>query len=359
MKKAITIICILGLSAAYAATASAEVLLLLDARAPGGSPSTEWVDRSANNAAFTVGNGAPTHGAGTGTYAFDGDDQFLGSTANESLFDFDVDVGTGADEFTVVFYAGVNTTGGSSAGDTPPSLVAKHADNTDPGWVASLTREHPGNVAKWHGEARVDNFNRTINRATGNLEAIPGFGPAGDLHLYVMHFTGIADTNTMVATYLDGNTTAEPVDHYDRDLNASILNDAALRIGGQDSLVSTTNGYRGAVQFIEIYSGATIDNSIAAGLTPADYSAVRFANLDVVLPAPEIIGSPVATEVFGFELFTADGLVYRLESTTNLVGGSWVDTGARILGNSQTNTFFDPAGFSTSKTYRVGIGLNP
>ena len=287
MKKTAAIVCALGLSAAYAGSASASILLSLDARAPGGSPSTQWDDLSNNNAPFTVGNGAPAHNAGPGTYSFDGDDQFLGSAANESLFDFDVDVGTGADEFTVVFYAGVSTTGGSSAGDTPPSLVAKHADNTDPGWVASLTREHPGNVAKWHGEARVDNFNRTINRATGNLEAIPGFGPAGDLHLYVMHFTGIADTDTMVAAYLDGNTTAEPVDHFDRDLNASILNDAALRIGGQDSLVNVTSGYRGAVQFIEIYSGTTIDNSIAAGLTPAQYSALRFANLDaIVVPEP-------------------------------------------------------------------------
>ena len=358
MKRTTAIVSVLGLTAVYTASTSAALLLSLDARAPGGSPSTEWVDLSANNAALTVGNGAPTHNAGTGTYTFDGDDQFLGSAANESLFDFDVDVGTGADEFTVVFHAGVNTTGGSSAGDTPPTLVAKHANNTDPGWVASLKREHPGNKAGWHGEARVANFNRNIVRADGNLEAIPGFGPAADLHLYVMHFNGIAGSATMVETYLDGSTTPASSDQVDQSLAGSILNNDALRIGGQDSLVSATNGYRGTVQFIEIYSGTTIDNSIAAVLTPSQYSALRFANLDVVIPIPEI-GGPVATEVFGFELFTADGLVYRLESTTNLVGGSWVDTGARILGNSQTNTFFDPAGFSTSKTYRVGIGLNP
>ena len=130
----------------------------------------------------------------------------------------------------------------------------------------------------------------------------------------------------------------------------SILNNEPLRIGGASDNVATGKGFCGTIQFLEIWSGYTVKDQ-----SPGDYSAWRFANLGSVTLGPQLLDQPVLSETFSFDLSTEKDVVYRLESAIGIGDSPWDDSGARLVGDGQTMTFFDPAGLSARKIYRVGI----
>ena len=326
------------------------LLLSLDARQPGGSPGTRWVDLSGKNQPFTS-NGNPVHNPGSGTYTFNYNGLFTGNAADESNFDFDTDQGTGPTPFTVVYYASVN------GNQSRAGMINKLATAGSAGWHAGLTQDEFG-LNNVQGELRTsDNNNRTIVRNPGsNADPEPNslndIGvTASALNLYVMRFTGTGQGVAAVDTYINGATTSAFERAYGSATlsGASILNDDPLHIGGNTDHVAGPGGFRGDIRFIEIWSGDGVN-----GMKPSDYSAWRFANLDVVTtPPPLVLENPAVGEAMGFDLFAATGVTYRLEYSTSGAGGPWLDTGARLVGSDQTNTFFDPGGYSTQNTYRA------
>ena len=336
-----------------AAGAWAELLLSLDARQPGASPGSQWEDLSGNNAPFTS-NGNPVHNAGSGIYTFSRNGLFTGNVANESLYDFDTDVaGPGqGDPYTVVIYAGIEGNQGREG------MINKldSAGGNSTGWHTGLSQDEFG-LNNVFTEQRVQNGNRAIIRTPGSAADPPpntlsGIGvTASVLNLYVLHISGSGSGSAQADVYINGGTAqaAETVFPFETLNSGSILNNDPLRIGGQLAHIAISKGFVGDIRFIEIWSGAT-----AKDMSPADYSAWRFANLAVVMGNPPL-GAPVPHETFSVDLFTEEGVTYRLESTTGITGGSWVDTGARLVGNGQVMTFHDPSGVSVHMIYRVGV----
>jgi hypothetical protein len=332
------------------AQAGAELLLSLDARQPGNSPTTQWEDISGVNQPFAS-NGNPVHSAGSGIYSFSRNGLFTGNATDESVFDFDTDQGSGATPFTVVFYAGINGNQGKAG------MINKAVDSPNVGWHTGLSQDKFA-LNNIHSELRTsDNNNRTIVRTPGSAadpfpNTLSAIGvTATALNLYVVHFSGAGQGAGAADVYINGDTSpaAEVVYSFTMLSGASILNDAPLRIGGSTDHVSSSDGFAGTIQFIEIWSGST-----AKGMSPADYSAWRFASLGLVLGIPQI-SPPTLRTVFSFGLLTEEDVMYRLESTTGLAAGPWTDTGVRVLGNGDTLTFFDPAATSEQKAYRVGL----
>jgi hypothetical protein len=84
------------------------------------------------------------------------------------------------------------------------------------------------------------------------------------------------------------------------------------------------------------------------GVLDGDDTRLNYAAATVFLP-PDIIDVGVG-DVPAPEFVSQPGVEYMLEYDT---GGGFVDTGARMTGTGGTNTFFDPTGFDTGKTYRV------
>jgi hypothetical protein len=223
--------------------ASADLLFSLDARQPGSSPGTQWEDLSGNNAPF-VSNGNPTHNAGGGVYFFDRDGLFTGSVADESLYDFDTNQGSGATPFTLVFYASITGNEGREG------MINKQATSQAFGWNAGLSQDEFG-LNNVHGELRTDdNNNRTIVRAPGaagdpHPDSLNDIGvTANVLNLYVMHFSGHGQDADALDTYINGSTTPafERMYQFATLTAASILNDQPLRIGGNTDHVTIPNG---------------------------------------------------------------------------------------------------------------------
>ena len=72
------------------------------------------------------------------------------------------------------------------------------------------------------------------------------------------------------------------------------------------------------------------------------------------------VGSPVIHgttlgSVMGMQFTTAPSQWYSLQYNSNIAASNWVDAGMRVKGDGGTRWFFDPAGFSPLKFYRVEI----
>ena len=72
--------------------------------------------------------------------------------------------------------------------------------------------------------------------------------------------------------------------------------------------------------------------------------------LDLEVPSTNVVVDAAAVS---FE--STAGLTYRLESSPDLVSGSFADTGAAVIGDGTTMTLFDPIG-AISTDYRVSVG---
>jgi len=253
--------------------AMAELVLALDGRDPGPSPTTEWQDLSGNNQPFEL-HGAVRWRADLEGYDFGQTSinnyrgWFSGAAADEGNFDFDFD-----DPFTVVLYGEYSTYSGYN---TPPTV--------------SKGKQPGGDVPYW--SVGPGHWTRTVDvqmgegTGMGEYDGIKGGDgtdrPAG-MNLYVMHFpgTGTASNYLNYEIYISGSTTNKAVAYFNWLPPGSALNDHPLRIGAQSD---TTNCTIPLLQFVEIWTGETL----LSGRTPAEYSQWRGQNLDVVM-VPQIL----------------------------------------------------------------------
>jgi hypothetical protein len=217
-------------------------------------------------------------------------DSFLGDVADESNFDFDTAKGTGADPFTVVMYASASSTDVANKNEPTIRKALGHFGDAFPdtkGWHVSYIADFAVRipvVRQFVGEELPNRLQANFEDAIGNSDT--------DMHLLVYHIPGDG-VNTNVQLYLDGNATSETVaprperPEFDR-LAGSVLNDDPLEIGRGNSIAGWgDNEFIGDIQFIEIYSGTTIDNNLGTGMTPSEYSGIRFANLGTIVEAGE------------------------------------------------------------------------
>jgi hypothetical protein len=75
-----------------------------------------------------------------------------------------------------------------------------------------------------------------------------------------------------------------------------------------------------------------------------------------VVPINDLVLGPIGrTNTTLFTLDTSLGVRYDLQFSTGPQTSLWQSTGLNLIGNGGTMTGFDPAGFSTSKTYRAVV----
>lgn len=346
-------------------SASSALLLSLDARSPGPSPATQWEDLSGNNQPF-VNNGLAQYDSNTDTYIFFRDSLFTGAAGDEGLYDFDTDIGAGAgngDAYTVVFYASI---GGNQGNAGMVNKLDSSATGNSKGWHAGLSQDEFG-LNNVYTEQRVANGNRTIIRVPGSAadpspNTLSGIGvTATDLNLYVVHVSGLGVAADAVDVYINGSATQalERVFAFETLTSGSILNDDPLRIGGQLGHVTNSppKGFVGDLQFIEIYSGSTIDNELGTGLTPAEYSQTRFANLGSNIGGSGPIGydftSLAVQDETALSFSSSNAVEYQLQFSILPATSAWTDVNHYIAGDGGTMLAVDPDGFSTGRVYRV------
>lgn len=107
-------------------------------------------------------------------------------------------------------------------------------------------------------------------------------------------------------------------------------------------------GLDGYIGLIQVY-----DTALSSG----ERSNLLAQLNSYVFVLPEVNIATVEVEnVVGLQFQTDPGLVYRLDSTTNLVSSNnFQSTGAFLEGDGEVQAMFDPTGFSTTKNYRVVI----
>ncbi len=266
--------------------ASANFLLSLDARAPGASPTTQWDDLSGVNAPLVPNSttgGNPVYNAGAQVYEF-------GRGSHKHWFET-----VGSDEDNFDFPAP-----GFSATEDPNGVmtVVAYMSNTGFSDNTAFWSKGAGNLS--HHSVAVENVggedrvlaDRGVGNNTGERAiamATPGVGGTNNLELFVVHFNG-RQAAPEWEIYYNGSTTniatgfpgiANSGDAYTGNSDQlHIGSPAGLNPGGEPR-------FFGEIQFVEVYSGPTISNSIASGMTPSEYSAHRFANLnEIVTPEP-------------------------------------------------------------------------
>jgi hypothetical protein len=101
-----------------------------------------------------------------------------------------------------------------------------------------------------------------------------------------------------------------------------------------------TNWLQAVIEEVRIY-----DEYLSAEQVQDLFDPINVVDADV--------GDQVATE-----FLSEAGTTYELESTTDLItSNNWSGTGATVEGTGANLALFDPAGYSTSKLYRVAIRL--
>ncbi|MBM80424.1 MAG: hypothetical protein CMJ78_07510 [Planctomycetaceae bacterium] len=245
--------------------ASGELLLKLDAAAPGSSPNERWKDLAERNQDFEL--QSVTHSQKANSYVFNQPGASCVSTMKDaSRFDFETDLAAGTGRgasFTVVLYAKLSGRSGSG-------IVNKIADPTKGGWSIGLEWDQ-------FNLDRISTLQQSNNQQHRTINGFPGLaGHGGDIklgatdgkfHLYVVHLTGSGQRDGKV--YFDGNEkplliTAWP---FGRLSSGPVRNDAPLRIGSFNK-----KGFRGEIGFVEIWSGSRLNR----GMTPAEYSKHRY-----------------------------------------------------------------------------------
>ena len=243
---------------------SGELLLKLDAAAPGPSPNEHWKDLTGRNQDFAL--KSVTHSRKTNSYVFEKPGaSCIGHRQDARRFDVETDQAIGAGRgspFTVVLYAKLG--GRSSSG-----IVNKFGDPTKGGWSIGLEWDQFGLDRIATLQQSDNQQNRTINGFPG----LPGQGRDVKLgatdrkfHLYVVHLTGSGQRDGTV--YFDGSEKSLPLGAWSFGLlgSGSVRNEAPLRIGSFNKA-----GFRGEIGFVEIWSGSRLQE----GMTPAEYSKYR------------------------------------------------------------------------------------
>lgn len=187
-------------------------------------------------------------------------------TGNESIYDFDTAIGTGANPFTVVAVHDQNV-----QGDVYPSLVNKD----------------DGNFLGWAMAPRGDNNNVDVYYQPGNNQSrmyersgtVSGTGT----HLVIWHSDG-SGTTAGSTTYADG-AELTTISYAQNGLNGSILNNEHLRIGGHQATANSTNHvYQGDVFWVQVWAGA--EDTLPGG-SAADFAALVWNGGQITPLIPE------------------------------------------------------------------------
>jgi hypothetical protein len=244
--------------------AGGELLLKLDAAAPGSSPNEKWEDLAGRNQGFAL--QSVTHSRNTNSYVFQQPGaSCIGHLNDAGKYHFETDQSAGAGRgtpFTVVLYA--KLTGRSGSG-----IVNKFGDLTKGGWSIGLEWDQ-------FGLDRVSTLQQSDNKQNRTINGFPGLAGQGrdfklgatdgKFHLYVIHLTGSGQRDG--AVYFDGSEKPLPIGPWPFGAltSGSVRNHAPLRVGAFNE-----NGFRGELGFIEIWSGSRLKD----GMTPAEYSKYR------------------------------------------------------------------------------------
>jgi len=129
------------------------------------------------------------------------------------------------------------------------------------------------------------------------------------------------------------------------DVHLSVGGPLVVDTGGG---VLQTNWLQAVIEEVRIYdeylSAEQVEDLFLAGPTH-------------ILEPINMVDADVGDQV-GREFLSEAGTTYALECTTDLVfSNNWSATGAIVEGTGGTLTLYDPAGYSTSKLYRVAIQL--
>lgn len=79
----------------------------------------------------------------------------------------------------------------------------------------------------------------------------------------------------------------------------------------------------------------------------------NFNGFQLVEAQPVGISTATVSTVAGLAFTSTADSTYRLQYTTNLLGDAWVTAPIVLIGTGGSMTAFDPAGFSTQKSYRI------
>ena len=202
----------------------------------------------------------------------------------------------------------------------------KTSSSTAAGWEVYLA---PGGFT--NGQAWVDASPGGANTAVGHAVF------AGPVAVDDVAYPGIVSNSTTATVDFDAPILLTGGAYYldIRPTGGSVMKIA--RDGGNNTYAGGAEGY----------------------FQPSGPSVGINANHDLVFELngfnlPEL-GDPEITQALSIELFAADGLLYRLESSTNMAGEVWDDTGSRLLGSGETDAFLQPLGVPSSMVYRVVI----
>ena len=247
--------------------AAGELLLKLDAAAPGPKQNEEWSDLTGRNKAFVL--QSVHHSAKANSFVFEKPGaSCIGNPQDASRFDFETDQSAGSGRgspFTVVLYAKLGGRSGSG-------IVNKLSDLTKGGWSVGLEWDQ-------FGLDRISTLQQSDNRQNRTINGFPGLAGQGrefklgatdgSFHLYVIHLTGSGGRDG--AVYFDGSENSLPLGAWPFGVlsSGSVRNDAPLRIGSFNK-----GGFRGEVGFVEVWSGSRLRE----GMSPAQYSKHRYNN---------------------------------------------------------------------------------
>jgi hypothetical protein len=251
---------ILGVSgfvfAATAMTSSADLVAHWDAAAPGGSPSSQWVDQVSG---MVFNNMGGAYNAGLQSYTFDNPgpidstggplgQHMIGNVSDEGTFDFD-----SGDNWSLVMYAKSNGDGQGSDGII--SKIDASVDNN--GWqMAWRTHDHG-----WYEMVRANGNGDRSYKRVGSAAA-----PNMDWNMTVISFSGTDISN--VSVFENGVDISTPdVFGGEPTIGGSILTDAPLRLaydpfsGGDPTRGAYFTGEIGIVEIWDETLGLTYAQS--------------------------------------------------------------------------------------------------
>ena len=244
--------------------AAGQLLLKLDAAAPGPQPNQKWQDLTGRNQDFVLQSVKYSEQANSFVFEKPGA-ACIGNPHDAARFDFETDRAAGAGRgslYTVVLYAKLSGRSGSG-------IVNKFGDPTQAGWSIGLEWDE-------FGLDRISTLQQSNNMQNRTIDGFPGragdgadvklSATDGKFHLYVIHLTGSGHHDGSV--YFDGSETPLRRSPWPFGLlnSGSIRNDAPLRLGALNK-----HGFRGEIGFVEIWSGSRLQD----GMRPAEYSKYR------------------------------------------------------------------------------------
>ena len=170
-----------------------------------------------------------------------------------------------------------------------------------------------------------------INHNSGNVQLyVSAGGPATHSPLVSLADNGInADTLVTATITVDGDGPAN-------ELSATYGGISLGPIAFTDAEMASLNALRVFVDTSGGRSPPARDDILLTSVVPVAFDEVTVG------------------DVIGLRFLSESNGTYKLESTTDLVtSNDWSGTGAFLLGNGTNQLFFDPAGFSTNKAYRI------